>query len=143
MGSKAPLPRKYRDVGILMIEDSKGDAFLFKDMMEEDTSDCKHAVTIVENFSDALNYLRYQMFDAVVLDLNLPDMSGIACVSAICSQSSAPLIVYTGLYDKVLHNQSLQCGAKHFFVKGKESPYGLKFMIENSLPQAPAQLICN
>ena len=55
------------------------------------------------------------------------------CVAALHAEfPNIPIIVYSGMDDPKLKEKALMCGAKSYLVKGKESPYALKFLIENT-----------
>ena len=65
----------------------------------------------VENGEEAIRYTKVQKWDAITLDLNLPDISGAEVLSAIRSETinyDTPVIVITALFDKLVSAFSVQ-----------------------------------
>ncbi len=119
---------------ILLIEDSRTDVFLVKRMLCGISRNETFEITDVPRMADALEMLDKTPFDVVLLDLNLLDIDGIACVSALHAEiPNTPIIVYSGTQDPKLREGALMCGAKHYLVKGRESAFSLKFMIQQAL----------
>jgi len=108
-----------RPLNILLIEDNPGDAFLIKFYFEE--SVLKNAGIIhAEYLKTALDLLSKNIFDIIILDLNLPDSNGISTLSAVLEKrKDAVVIVLTGLQDEELGNQTVKMGAQDYLVKGQ------------------------
>ena len=73
----------------------------------------------------ALEFLRTQSYDCMVLDINLPDMSGFELLDAINSDKSiqqCPIIVYTGRDLSQEENEILMKYTDSVIVKGVKSP---------------------
>ncbi|MCK9200020.1 MAG: EAL domain-containing protein [Gallionella sp.] len=103
---------------VLLVEDDPGDANLVRQMLRlggEGRFDATWVVTL----ADTRQRLSEGMFDVVLLDLSLPDSSGLATVQA-CRQLNArlPIIVLTGHDDKVFALQTIEAGAQDYLVKG-------------------------
>lgn len=78
-------------------------------------------VTTAADGQSALNHLRSQVTDAVILDLGLPDMSGVQVLRDLRDWSSVPVIVLSarhGSNDKV---EALDLGADDYVTK----PFGI------------------
>ena len=121
-------------VSILLVEDSRSDVILVNRMLRNVSRDDAFRITDVPRLIDALELLDRSMFDIVLLDLNLLDIEGVAGVSALHAEiPNVPIIVYSGTNNHALKEQSIMCGARHFLVKGRESAFSLKFMIEQTL----------
>jgi DNA-binding response OmpR family regulator len=107
------------DLNILLIEDNPGDAFLIKFYLEESiwkNSNLIHA----EYLKTALDLLSKNTFDVIILDLNLPDSTGMETLNAILKEKKdAVVIVLTGLQDEELGMKTVQSGAQDFLVKGQ------------------------
>jgi two-component system KDP operon response regulator KdpE len=76
-----------------------------------------YAVTEAENGSRALTALADHKHDAIVLDLGLPDMSGVEVIRAVREFASTPIIVLSarsGSSDKV---EALDLGADDYVTK--------------------------
>ena len=78
---------------LLLVEDNLEDAdFLAASLRRHNVSDIE--LSHVTSIKDAVHKLRMQRFDVVLLDLHLPDGSGMECVDAIqATESSVPIVV--------------------------------------------------
>lgn len=122
------------DKNILLVEDSKSDVMLLRRMLKEVCYDEQMEIMDVPRLVDALDLLDYTNFDLVVLDLSLLDMDGVATVAALHAASpNTPIMVYSGNKDPRMREEALMCGAKHYLIKGRESPFALKLMINETM----------
>jgi PAS domain S-box-containing protein len=104
---------------VLLVEDNPGDVRLIQEMVKEAGANL-YELAVAGTLDGALGRLRQEAFDAVFLDLSLPDSSGIATMKSI--QHNAPhiaLVVITGLNDDTVALEVLKIGAEDFLVKGK------------------------
>jgi two-component system KDP operon response regulator KdpE len=123
-----------RVVRILLVEDCKSDVFLMERMLENVSVNCFYEVTDVPRLIDASATLEREKFDLVMLDLNLLDMDGVTSIAVLRAQVPAlPIVVYSGTDDAKTKEKALMAGASHYLVKGKESGFGLKCMIEHAV----------
>lgn len=102
-------------LSILLIEDNPADAAL---LIESLTS---HSVRMIcaSDLAEGLRFAETQRFDAVLLDLNLPDSSGLDTVSRVVECiPETPVIVLTGLEDENLAMRAVALGAQDYLVKG-------------------------
>ena len=75
---------------------------------------------------EAEKYLAEWKFDIILLDLGLPDASGLDAVrKAHAAAPHTPLVVLTGLDDESLAGQALQEGAQDYLIKGQIEARGL------------------
>lgn len=124
---------------ILLIEDNKSDVALIKRMLRDSFSGYELEFYDVSRMSDALQMLDSNSFDLAILDLSLIDIEGTAAVSAFHSQApNIPIVVHTGSQCPNLRQEAMMCGAKHCMIKGRESPFSFKFMIEQALENVTA-----
>ncbi|HTJ83249.1 MAG TPA: hybrid sensor histidine kinase/response regulator [Polyangiaceae bacterium] len=102
---------------VLLVEDNPGDAELIMDLIESpngEPDEVTHAVTLAE----ALRRLSEAAADVVLLDLRLPDASGVECVNAIIAHAGdAPIVVLTGVDDDALARTCLEAGAQDYLSK--------------------------
>jgi two-component system response regulator HydG len=120
-----------RVVRILLVEDCKSDVFLFERLLENVSVNCFYEITDVPRLVDAFYKIDQEKFNLVMLDLNLTDIDGVAAVAALRAQvPELPIIVYSGTEDAKTKEKALMCGATHYLVKGRESGFSLKYMIE-------------
>ncbi|WP_447578634.1 response regulator [Achromobacter kerstersii] len=91
----------------------------------------------------ALNQLRETTFDCVVMDLNLPDMSGYELLQEMTEQDSVsfpPVIVYTGRALSRDEEQHLRRFSKSIIIKDARSPERLLDEVTLFLHQVEAEL---
>jgi CheY-like chemotaxis protein/signal transduction histidine kinase/CHASE3 domain sensor protein len=82
-------------------------------------------IIAVENAADALDRLRHTTFDCMVMDLNLPDLSGYELLETMAGQddvSFPPVIVYTGRSLSRDEEQRLYRFSKSIIIKDARSP---------------------
>jgi len=69
--------------------------------------------------SEAIEYIKHHSVDVVVLDLNLPDASGLQTLSKMREVAPhAATIVLTGRDDQQLASEALKIGAQDYLCKG-------------------------
>ena len=107
------------EIKILLVEDNPADALLLQRELAE-TCFGRFSVTHVNRLQQALFELQEQRFDAVLLDLGLPDSQGLATLERIHKQTQreVPIVVLTGLADEAVGVRALQNGAEDFLIKG-------------------------
>ena len=99
---------------ILIAEDEKGLAKGLAFLLEKNN----YAVDVVHNGRDAVEYFRTYTYDAVVLDIMMPELDGLSVLGEIRrSRSSVPVMLLTaksGVEDKV---KGLDLGADDYLAK--------------------------
>lgn len=122
-------------IKILLVEDNQGDAFLIEDHLEEFAS-FSYELIKVETLSEALCQLNNRSFDVILLDLELPDSSGINTFSNLHNNSPmVPIIILTGLNDKKIGTHAAKAGARAFLVKGKSEGRLLECILQYGVAQ--------
>ncbi|WP_194975815.1 response regulator [Aquiflexum lacus] len=125
---------KPNNLSVMVIEDNEGDFILVEDLLIESYKkiQIKHCVDF-STAADDLNQKEGQ-FNVILLDLNLPDLSGIELINAVLKISKdAPIIVLTGYADINLAKQSLELGIYDFLIKDEINPSLLQKSIDFSL----------
>jgi DNA-binding response OmpR family regulator len=123
------------EIKILLIEDNPGDARLIQDalsMAGEATE-----VQCADRLARGLEMLERGQFDAVLLDLSLPDSRGFSTFEQVRQRAPRlPIVVLTGLDDEELALRAVREGAQDYLVKGavKSStiPRIVRFAIERN-----------
>lgn len=101
---------------LLMIEDNPDDAVLLRATLEG--AGAAFEILHASRFEEALAMIRAQPIDVLLLDLHLPDSSGLETVRRCRAEASRiPVVVMTGLRDLSLGIESVRCGAQDFLVK--------------------------
>jgi diguanylate cyclase (GGDEF)-like protein len=103
---------------ILLVEDNPGDVRLMMELLREygnNQFSLKHA----DRIEQALDDLAKEQFDLALLDLSLPDGSGLETVRLVCGAAPhLPIIVLTGMDDDALAIEAVQAGAQDYLIKG-------------------------
>ncbi|MBI3752931.1 MAG: sigma-54-dependent Fis family transcriptional regulator [Deltaproteobacteria bacterium] len=110
---------KDKPVKILLVEDNPADARLIREMLADADAKDAFVVTHIARLKDALEQYAKEGFDAVLLDLILPDSMGIETFLKVYKQmSAAPVVVLTGLSDEAMAIKAVREGAQDYLVKG-------------------------
>ena len=120
---------------ILLVEDDPGDAIL----VERTLLRCQQRFSLqhCELLQDALISVADDQFDVALLDLSLPDSSGLEGVPAIVQAAGkSPVIVCTGLNDESVGQDAIRSGAQDYLVKNPQLygslPRTLRYAVERS-----------
>jgi len=106
-------------VNILLVEDNPSDARALREALAERTT-FAFELRSVASMSAAESYLAVEDFCVIVLDLFLPDSSGRETFErARASAPHTPILIVTGLENKLFASRVLAEGAEGYFVKGE------------------------
>ncbi len=111
-------PRRKR---LLVVEDNAAERLSITELLGHEDID----TVAVETGNEALETLRSDQIDCVVLDLRLPDMSGFDVLDRLraeASLSDIPVVVFTGRELSPEEDAQLHTMARSVVVKGVESP---------------------
>jgi len=110
-------------VKVLLVEDNSGDVLLMREMLGEPRS-AKFVMSSASRLSEAMKAAEEDLPDIVLLDLGLPDSSGLKTLEGMTGRfSKLPIIVLTGLTDMELGVRAMALGAQDYLVKGEvDSP---------------------
>ncbi len=126
-------------IKVLLVEDDDLDAHLTQDILAEWSIE-QFAVTHVARLSEALTRLGKERFDAVLLDLSLPDGYGLTTLRQVQAASpTIPIIVLSGVSDQTLALQAVQNGAQDYLVKGQSQPELLTRSIRYAMERKRAE----
>jgi signal transduction histidine kinase len=127
-------------VQVLLVEDNPGDVRLLREMLKESNS-LKFEVTQCSTLADASDHLAVATANIVLLDLGLPDASGLDAVKKLRTLSNrVAVIVLTGLDDENIATQALTEGAQDFLIKGKIGTHGLLRAIRYAIERQRMQV---
>ncbi|MFI2645347.1 PP2C family protein-serine/threonine phosphatase [Streptomyces sp. NPDC018610] len=122
---------------ILLVEDDDGDALLVEELLYD--TDLPHTLTRCRTAADAREALAAHPVHCVLLDLHLPDASGVETVQAIQTDTGAAIIVLTGLDEPRAGVEALAAGAQDYLVKGKVEPDLLQRAVRYALQRKQAE----
>ena len=102
---------------VLLIEDSVTAQQMVKRMLQAD-SQMQYHITACANLTDALSYIDNESIDVVILDLTLPESSGVQTVTRVREvDGEVPVVVFTGCDDENLAMAAMHLGADEYLVK--------------------------
>lgn len=121
-------------MSVLLVEDNLGDVRLIREMLLS-MSPKQAELKVASTLQESLALLARHPFDAILLDLSLPDSHGLETLVQIRSVSEdLAIVVLTGYEDDNLGLQALQMGAQDYLpksdVNGKLLIRALRYAIE-------------
>jgi len=123
---------------LLLVEDNPADSDLIKEYLEED-QDLKYSVIETQTLTEALELLGRKNIDVVLLDLSLPDSSGLDTVRNLLSDfPMIVLIILTGLKDHQVALQAVRFGAQDYLEKDQLTPMLLHRSISYAIERKKA-----
>lgn len=117
------------EVTILLVEDNPGDARLIHEMLDQDEELTQRvtlsgrlgrepSVITEQRLEDGLDVLATESVDIVLLDLNLPDSTGLETLDVLDEATeTVPVVVLTGVRDQEVGVRAIKRGAQDFLVK--------------------------
>jgi len=109
-------------IKVLLVEDNDVDAHLTQDLLSEWSTE-EFEVTWAKTLGEGFTLLSRERFDAVLLDLSLPDAFGLPTVREVHATSpTIPVVVLSGVNDQSLALQAVQQGAQDYLIKGQGHP---------------------
>lgn len=107
-----------RQINVLLVEDNPGDARL----IQEEFNEARYGqfkIEWVDRLGKGLEALTNAQFDVVLLDLSLPDSTGLDTLVKVQEHSpDLPIVVLTGLDDESKAVTAMKEGAQDYLVKG-------------------------
>ena len=120
-------------INVLLIEDNRLEARQTQHWLAADKS-AAFEVESVDTLRLAGERLAQARFDIVLLDLNLPDSSGLETFSKLHDRhSQVPIVVLTGEFDNSLGPAAMELGAQNYLVKQKADAASLTRVLHFAL----------
>ncbi len=118
---------------LLVIEDDEDDIYLLRKVLS-DANRADYNLCIVKRLSKALEMLSQKNFDAILLDLGLPDSTGIQTFEKIFDNcGEIPIIILSGLVDEAVALKAVRKGAQDYLMKSEIAPSLLIRVINYSI----------
>ena len=127
------------EIGVLLVEDNPGDARLVETLLGE-VGAIRFAISQVGTLESALEHLDEAGFDVVLLDLSLPDSSGLETVERVRERTPyVPIVILSGQDDEETALRSLESGAEDYLVKGHGGGEAMSRSIRYALQRKRAE----
>jgi len=110
-----------KKISILLVEDNPVDAMVAEKIL---TVTGQFDVLVVSHLKAALSALKKASFDAILLDLSLPDADGLDTVESVNAVApDSAVVILSGLDDDKLALEAMKVGAQDYLIKGRENSY--------------------
>jgi len=108
-----------KQIKVLLIEDNPEDTRLIREMLSE-VSDTALDMEYADMLSTGLECLAAGVFDLILLDLGLPDSSGLDTFTRVHAQAlEVPIVILTGLDDVTVAIKAVREGAQDYLSKNQ------------------------
>jgi serine phosphatase RsbU (regulator of sigma subunit) len=132
--------QSLKPLSLLLVEDDRADAVLVEELIADAVADIR--VTWAQSMAHAERELASARPDCVLLDLNLPDATGIDALDRIAKRdATVPIVVLTGLNDEYFGANAVAAGAQDYLVKGRVEPEMLRRALFYAIERKRAELI--
>ena len=122
----------HNEPNIFLVEDDAVSAGITLRMLKE--AGLGGAVSAASTLAEAVAALLLDGEEVVLLDLNLPDSSGLDTVKAVCGKfPQLAVVVMTGTDDEALGLEALKHGAQDYLVKGQFDDRELKRVVRYAI----------
>jgi two-component system, chemotaxis family, sensor kinase CheA len=114
---KLSLTVEYQPPSILLVEDS----LPIRTQVQRILADAGYAVTAAVDGLDGFNRLQAGSFDAIVSDVEMPNMTGLemtASIREIAAYQDLPIVLVTTLAKEEHRQRGMQAGASAYLTKG-------------------------
>jgi two-component system cell cycle response regulator len=126
-------------IKVLLVEDNDVDAELTQDLLSEWSME-EFQITRAKTLAEGFSFLSRERFDAVLLDLSLPDTFGLPTVRQVHAMNpTVPVVILSGVTDQSLALQAVQQGAQDYLVKGQGHPELLARAIRYAIERKRAE----
>lgn len=125
---------KEKSVNLLLIEDNPEDAELIKALLLEATW-TSFCIEVVPGLAEGCNTVAARKIDVVLLDLSLPDSSGLDSLfeTLAAAATNVAIIVLTGLDNEKIGVKAVRKGAQDYLIKGKITADSLSRSVRYSI----------
>ena len=124
---------------LLLVEDDRADALLVEELIADTAAEFSFVWS--QSIAHAARTLTAERPDCILLDLNLPDASGMDAVHQLSQlDPTVPIIVLTGLTDEHFGVTAVSSGAQDYLVKGRVEPDTLRRAVLYAIERKRAEL---
>ena len=136
-------------VNTLLVEDSHSDAALLEECLTQNGLG-SFRFAQAESLAEAIQRLRNEKYDVLLLDLSLPDSYGRETFLRVrAAAPDLPIVVLTGIEDEAVGLEAVRHGIQNYLIKGqaygRQTARAIRYAIERkraetALKQAEADL---
>ena len=127
---------------ILLVEDNAADADYIQRALRRSEGSIRFEVSVVGWLNTALTAVGARSYDAVLLDLSLPDSQGLdTVVQFLSSAPQLPVIVMTGFDDMQTGVNAVRYGAQDYLIKGDTGDRSLERAIVYAIERKRADMV--
>ena len=124
---------------ILLVEDNRADAVLLQEMLLRDAPG-QFDLSWTSSLQETLDRVGREPFDAVLLDLSLPDSHGLETITRLSAAVPAmPILVMTGSTDEHIAGEAVHCGAEDYLFKGQTDARSIVRAIRYAIDRKQAE----
>ncbi len=124
---------------ILLVEDNHADAVLLQETLTRDAPG-QFDLAWTSSLRETLERIAGERFDAILLDLSLPDSHGLETITRLSSAVPAmPILVITGSTDEQIASEAVRCGAEDYLVKGQSDARSIVRAIRYAIDRKRAE----
>ena len=106
-------------INVLLVEDNPADQVMVEEVLQDATTFSFHLATC-ERIAEVPDRITNAHPDIVLLDLTLPDSSGLVTLEKMKELvPEVPVVIFTGLDDKRVGIEAINMGAEDYLVKGE------------------------
>ena len=106
-------------INILLVEDNPADQIMVEEVLQDATT-ITYRIDVCERVQEASHRIAGERPDIILLDLSLPDSSGLETLAKVKAVvSDIPVVIFTGLDDKQVGVEAINMGAEDYLVKGE------------------------
>jgi PAS domain S-box-containing protein len=125
---------------ILLIDDDEDEYLITRDLLNQ-AQGRKVRLDWASDQQEARARLRQQRYDAVLVDYDLGEVTGIEFIRAVCADDiQAPLILYTGRGSYAVDLEAMQAGAALYLTKSEVNPLLLERSIRYAIERKQNEL---
>lgn len=115
-----PIASKFR---VLIVDDNKLNLLVADKILSKENFDC----TTIDNGFDAIELVRKNEYDVILMDINMPKLNGIGTTKRIREfDTKTPIIALTAVDVTQLNKQIIQAGLNDYILK----PYNKNHLLE-------------
>lgn len=115
---------------ILIVEDEKALSDAYQTILESHG----HTTKSAGNGQEALDVLKSEKPDVILLDMKMPKMNGLEFLRAFEGKDDGPaIVIFSNLDNREEIDEAFRLGARHYILKAWASPQDLVKVVQEAL----------